>query len=357
MKHLFRNLFIATFALTAGMFASCSSDDNNKIIDDKKAVQINKKNDTALLLCSFGSSYEQPQQTYKEIIKDFQKKYPKTDIYMAFTSSTIVNKVYADIQKAYAKPTTWFDPLAEAGYKTIYTQSLHIIPGEEYQKLDGEINEKLAEKYPDIKVVKGSCLLETEEDINNVATILYNYYKPHLDKGEVVAFMGHGNDKGENYKEANEHYTKLEQKLQELSGKKNIFIGTVDWPKMMFGHVRDGIIAYAKEKGLEEKEYSKLIVNLAPLMSIAGDHAQNDMLGGLEEGQKASDVDPFEEDFDGEEPCAEFSWILKLEKLGFTINEEGSLTDDKNFNVIGLGDHSEIRAIWVDHLNNAIKAK
>lgn len=353
MKHLFKALFVGVFALTAGIFASCSSDDDNQ--DDRQAVYVEKKNDKALLLCSFGSTYEQPQKTYDAIIADFEKAFPGTDIYMSFTSRTIISRVYAQINKAYAQPDVWLKEIQKAGYKEVMVQSLHIIPGSEYVSLmDTEVYKNFMSKYPDIKVARGACLLKSEEDLDEVAKVLYNYYKKNLDNGEVVAFMGHGNPE-EEYSHANGRYKQLEARLQKLSGKKNIFIGTVDWKEMMFGHVRDGIIAYAKEKGLAETEYKKQVVTLAPLMSIAGDHAQNDMLGGLEQGQKESDVDPFEADFDEKkgEPCAEFTWILKLEKLGFTINPEGSTTDPEKFSVLGLGDHPALRQIWVNHLKDA----
>ena len=84
-------------------------------------------------------------------------------------------------------------------------------------------------------------------------------------------------------------------------------------------------------------------------MSIAGDHAQNDLLGDLEEGQTMADVDPEEDDWE-----AEFSWKLKLEKLGFTISDKGSLTGSSNFNVIGLADHDGIRKIWLNHMKEAV---
>lgn len=351
-----KSLLLLSVALL-GMFTSCSSDDDGPK-DDRQPVQINKKNDTALLLCSFGSTYEQPQETYDKIIADYEKAFPNTDIYMSFTSRTIISRVYAQIGKAYAQPDLWFDAIADAKYDKVMVQSLHIIPGSEYVSLmDSYAYKGFMSKHPDLKVARGACLLKTDEDVEVVAKVLYNYYKPNLDKGEVVAFMGHGNPEDE-YIHANGRYQQLQDALQKLSGKKNIFIGTVDWSELMFGNVRDGIIDYAKSKGLNESTYKDQVVNLAPLMSIAGDHAQNDMLGGLEDGQTADKVDPSEADFkvlpNGDiEFTSEYTWILKLEKLGFTINPIGSTIDPEKFSVIGLGDHPELRALWVKHLQEA----
>lgn len=346
MKRLLMNFLAVTLILSAGVFTACSSDDDNNT-DDRNPVKIDKKHDTALLLCSFGSTYPQPQDTYDKIIADYQVAYPNTDIYISFTSRQIVSVIYNKLGKAYGKPDQWLTAIGNAGYKTVYVQSLHIIPGEEYLSLmNTDVKKNFMVPNPNVKVAKSACLLETEEDVAEVAQILYSYYKAKLDKGEVVALMGHGNPDTE-YTHANERYNQLEVALQQLSGEKNIFVGTVDWGEKMFSHIREELKAFAVRKG---KEYKDVTVNLAPLMSIAGDHAQNDMLGGLEDGQTMDKVNPNENDWD-----AEYSWKLKIEKLGFTINKDGSVTDDSNFNVVGLGDHQSIRKIWLKHMVEAVE--
>lgn len=349
MKKFFKNLLTVSVILSAGFFSACSDDDNKEDTNTRSAVVIEKKNDTALLLCSFGSTYEQPQATYDKIIADYQAAYPNTDIYMSFTSRTIVSRVYAQIGIAYAQPDLWLTAIGNAGYKNVYVQSLHIIPGEEYLSLiNTDVKKNFMVPFPDIKVAKSACLLETEEDVQSIAEILYAYYKPRLDNGEVVALMGHGNPDTE-YTHANERYDQLESTLQELSGEKNIFVGTVDWGDKMFSHVRDEIKAFATRKGITKDNYKEITVSLAPLMSIAGDHAQNDLLGGLEDGQTTESINPDEDDWE-----AEYSWKLKLGKLGFTISNDGTNTDADSFNVIGLADHEAIRKIWINHMKEAV---
>lgn len=347
MKKLLTTLFSLTLLLTLTVFTSCSDDNNGDFQNEHEAVKINKKNKTALLLCSFGSTYMQPQATYDKIIADYKAAYPNTDIYMSFTSRTIVSRVFNRTGIAYAQPDLWLSAIAKAGYENVYVQSLHIIPGEEYLSLmNTDIKKNFMIPNPKIVVAKSSCLLDTEEDVTAVAEVLYGYYKARLDKGEVVALMGHGNPDTE-YTHANTRYDQLEAALQKLSGKKNIFIGTVDWGEKMFSHIREEIKAFAKREG---KEHKDVIVSLAPLMSIAGDHAQNDLLGGLENGQTMDKVDPYEKDLD-----AEYTWKLKLEKLGFTISTDGTVIDKKDFNVVGLADHKDIRKIWLNHMKTAVE--
>jgi len=346
MKKNLINFLALTLILSSGIFTACSDDDDEKQ-DDRTAVQIDKKNNIAILLCSFGSTYKQPQATYDKIIADYKAAYPNADIYMSFTSRQIVSRVYNQIGKAYAFPDQWLPAIANAGYKTVYVQSLHIIPGEEYLSLmNTDVKKNFMIPNPDIVVARSGCLLLEEEDVEEVAEILYSYYKARLDKGEVVALMGHGNPETE-YGYANERYNELEAALQELSGEKNIFVGTVDWGDKMFSHIREELNAFATRKG---KNPQDITVSLAPLMSIAGDHAQNDLLGDLEEGQKEADIDPKEPDHD-----AEFSWKLKIQKMGFKISADGTNTDENNFNVIGLADHKSIRNIWLNHMKKAVK--
>ena len=346
MKTILKTLFALTLLLSIGMFTSCSNDDDDKT-DTKNPVQLTKKHDTALLLCSFGSTYEQPQATYEKIIADYKAAYPNTDIYLSFTSRTIVSRVYAQLGKEFVQPDLWLSAIGAAGYKTVYVQSLHVIPGEEYLSLmNTDVKKNFMVPFPNIKVAKSSCLLETDEDVEAVSKVLYNYYKPRLDKGEIVALMGHGNPDKE-YTQANLMYDKLETALQTLSGEKNIFVGTVDWGDKMFSHIREEVTSFAQRKGKQPKD---ITINLSPLMSIAGDHAQNDLLGDLEKGQTMDKVDPTEKDHG-----AEYSWKLKLQKMGFIISTNGTLTGDKDFNVIGLADHKEIRTVWLNHMKEAIE--
>lgn len=349
MNKLFNFYLSVCMVLSVGCFSACSGDDDPKI-DLKNPVVIEKKNETALLLCSFGSTYEQPQATYEKIVADYKAAYPNTDIYVSFTSRTIVSRVYAQIGKAYAQPDLWLNAIGKAGYKKVYVQSLHIIPGEEYLSLmNTDVKKNFMIPYPEIVVAKSACLLETDEDVAAVAQILYNKYKERLDKGEVVVLMGHGNPDTE-YTHANEKYALLEAALQKLSGEKNIFIGTVDWGDQMFTHIRNEVKAFAARKGIPETNYKDVIVSLAPLMSIAGDHAQNDLLGELADGLTFESINPEENDHD-----AQYSWKLKLKKLGFTISGDGTNIDPDKFNVPGLGDYSEIRAIWLKHMKEAIE--
>ncbi|MDY3885467.1 sirohydrochlorin cobaltochelatase, partial [Porphyromonas somerae] len=69
-------------------------------------------------------------------------------------------------------------------------------------------------------------------------------------------------------------------------------------------------------------------VHLQPLMTIVGDHANNDMAGEYEKGEADEDQ----------------SWKWQLEKMGWKVKTH----------MKGLGDYPEINKIYLEHLKEAI---
>ena len=55
-------------------------------------VSQTKQHDRALLLVTFGSTYEGPHQTFARLKATFAESFPDRDIYMAFTSKFCIRK-------------------------------------------------------------------------------------------------------------------------------------------------------------------------------------------------------------------------------------------------------------------------
>lgn len=164
---------------------------------------------------------------------------------------------------------------------------------------------------------------ETEEDEDNKPVKPQRTHwdmlleRRSIEELEVV-LMGHGNHT-DKYPEANGRYDRLAEYLQTRSPR--FFVGTVDYGSLLFEHVAEQLAATC---------LPGCVINFLPLMSVAGDHAQNDMLG----------------DYDPEEPLEEQSWRVRFSQLGYTI-------EDSNCHLKGLGDFASIRQIWIDHLVEA----
>lgn len=97
-------------------------------------VKTTKSTDKALLLVSFGSTWDAPQQSFKELVKSFKAKFPDRDVYFSFTSEICMTRCAQKGWNYYA-PQFYMEALGNAGYKDIAVQSLHVIPGEEYLRV------------------------------------------------------------------------------------------------------------------------------------------------------------------------------------------------------------------------------
>lgn len=109
-------------ATTCTGFTSCSDDDDaeSTVNPATRVVAETKKYDTAILLCTFGSTYNESLDVYNEIIADFRKQFPQTDIYMSFTSRTCIGRAEASTGEARYK----LGPMAESHRRCrIYTRS------------------------------------------------------------------------------------------------------------------------------------------------------------------------------------------------------------------------------------------
>lgn len=316
----------ALLVVSAMSFTACKGD---KGPSQNPADAFPKKHDTALLLVTFGSTYDVPQQTFEKQKAFFQKQFPNTDLYLSYTSRTIINRMQAK-GKEFIPPTMWLQSFLGKNYKNVYVQSFHVIPGEEYTLLrDAYVNKDYNKWLVDKRngrndAVLGRPLLYTPEDIQKVAKILVDDNKEHIQKGEAVAFMGHGNPQ-ESYDLANKKYKMLEQEMQryakEIYGYDYVYVATVDYPAMLFNYL------VGELKMVEDKVANKTI-HLQPLMTIVGDHANNDMAGEYEKGEADEDQ----------------SWKWQLEKMGWKVETR----------MKGLGDYEEINKIYLEHLKEAI---
>lgn len=326
MKNTFKSLLLAVLA-AAGFcgFTACS--DNDDADKTPAALQYQKKHDTAILLVTFGSTYDEPHDTYSNQMAQFEEAFPDADIFFSFTSVTCINRWYAASGEQFITPDKYLGSFIEKGYEHVYVQSLHIIPGEEFQLLrDKYVKSDYNFLVQDMTPAReeaccGTALLTSDEDIETVAKILVDAFKTQLQAGEAVAFMGHGNPVSD-YDHANASYEKIEKAMQTYAasayGNGNVFVGTVDYPAMLI----DYVIGEMGAKGVAKSTP----VNLHPLMSIAGDHANNDMA-----------------DEDDEE-----SWISMIKTAGWSNVKP---------TVKGLGDYKEINALWIQHLRDAIAEK
>ncbi len=337
---------LAAISLSAG-FMACSNDDDvsnwQKYQDAvTQNVKSNKKQNKAILLVAFGSTWQQAYDAFDGTVSAYKQQFPAYDVFLSFSSAICINRAAAgenvDPRNFYA-PNFWLNAFAQEGvrYDEIVVQSLQVIPGEEYTRVINYIkdfannsNGDLDDEYLSKVVLKlGVPLLQdADKDVPEVAKQLNALYKTQAAEG-AVAFMGHGNpDSYDTYK-ANVRYTQLEEALQTYS--KNYFVGTVD----MMGNFKTNVLQRMQDAGVTSGK-----VYCHPLMSIDGDHGHNDMAG--DDDAWDNGYEPNEE---GE--VEETSWKKYFSRMGYVCNNETMIEK-------GLLELPTVRNVWMQHTKDAI---
>ncbi len=252
----------------------------------------------ALLAVSFGTSYADTlEKNIAAIEADLAAAFPRHTLRRAFTSGMILRRWKergVDMDNVPAA----LERLAAEGYTHVLVQPTHIMNGEEYHKLARQ-----AEEYRDrfAELMVGVPLLTAAEDYLELGRALLEVLPPRREDRAVV-YMGHGSEH-----QANSAYALMEYAFRDL-GRPDVLIGTVEgYPDFA-----------AVLRRLAERPQVKR-VELRPLMTVAGDHAKNDLAG--------------EED----------SWKRILEGQGYEV--ACVLT--------GLGEYPQVRALFVAHARQA----
>ena len=356
-----------TLALAAPVCTSCSSDDKDpengsgQIVENMiseysvndKMVAAQKKQsgkDVAVLLVAFGSTWNNAFLAFDATKAAYQQAFPEADIYVSFSSDICINRASEGeneddngniVKRDYYEPRYLLHAIGAAKYSKIYVQSLQVIPGEEFAAVvasvkkfmnNGYLKEAhlddtyLAKLAEDEAIFLGMPLLNNPEvDVPKVAEELDKLYRNEAAQG-VVAFMGHGNPDNYDTFKANVRYSQLEDALQAINP--NYFVGTVDMPD----NYKQDVLSRMNDKGITE---GKLFLHA--LMSIAGDHAHNDMAGAGDEYWDAAD-----------EESEDNSWFEYFGHKGFQpiVVKNGNHPQ-------GLLELSGVLNVWVKHTKEA----
>ncbi|MEC5317821.1 sirohydrochlorin cobaltochelatase [Brenneria populi subsp. brevivirga] len=256
----------------------------------------------ALLIISFGTSYPQTRERNIDACERFlAASYGDRRLFRAFTSEMIIRKLRERDGLQIDNPSQALRRLAEEGYQDVAIQSLHVINGDEYEKVAAEARAWLPHFQ---RLALGTPLLSSFDDYQQLMSALETQMPP-LAADERVVFMGHG---------ASHHAFSAYACLDHLMTARDFpaLVGAVEsYPEI--GH----IIRRLRQQGVRR-------VHLMPLMLVAGDHAINDM---------ASD----EAD----------SWKSQLEAAGIATRCW----------LQGLGENAHVRRMFARHLDAALNPK
>jgi len=225
-----------------------------------------KAKKVGILLVAFGSSQQSAQVSFENIDKKVKAVYPNTPVLWAYTSH-IIRKKLAKQGKLLNSPEVALAKLQDEGFTHVAVQSLHTIGGAEYHDLRRTVSAfKMMGGFE--KIILGYPLLATQKDMERAVDAILENVPKERKKDEAVVLMGHGT-----HHPSNAFYAALMFQVQLKDP--NIFIGTVEgYPEV------DLIKELMLKKGIK-KAY------LMPFMSVAGDHAKNDMAGDEDDSWKS----------------------------------------------------------------------
>jgi sirohydrochlorin cobaltochelatase len=290
MKKTRVSKLLAIFAVV-GIVAVCNAADRGNVRPIKKGI----------LLVAFGTSVAKAQFSYNNIERAVRTHFPDIPIRWAYTSAFIRQKLAGQGQVIDSVETALAKMMDEK-FTHVAVQSLHIIAGWEFHDLskNAALFGQMAGGFDSICV--GDPLLTTGDDFERVVDALLKNIPKSRKKPDAVIFMGHGTSHP-----GNAAYPALMYHFQRKDS--YVFVGTVEGSPQI-DEIKEMLLARTIKTAY-----------LIPLMSVAGDHAINDMAGKQDD-----------------------SWNSILTKAGISC----SLV------LRGMAEYDEIVEIWADHLKKAL---
>ena len=258
-----------------------------------------EKKPNAVVLATFGTTFPSALQGITHIRDRIQKRFPGTEVRIAFTSNMIRriwhkrqhDEAFKNENSSISKdiyfvkgPLATIADLQDDGFTTILVQPGQITLGEEYLDLVSYINglnaiSTIKEKdQPFVKLAVSRPALGTMghrhpyvDDINQVAQSLAGDIQRAKGAKSALLYMGHGNE----FFPSSAAYLQLVDVMNTMYPDTRTYIATVEgFPNI------DIIIKQMKKDKITR-------VMLKPFMDVAGDHAHNDMAGDGPDSMKS----------------------------------------------------------------------
>jgi sirohydrochlorin cobaltochelatase len=230
------------------------------LVPGAEAAEKAKEAKKALILFTFGTTYTQTTDPLTLIRAEIAARHPDLTTRLAYSSAHVVKTLKAKGQNAQTLPQVLAD-LSADGYTHVAVQSLHVIPGLEF-----DIAREIAERYDNLpkgitRISLGRPLIGSHEDAETVARILTDALPPERGAKDAVVLVGHGAASPS----GSLAYPALQCFLNRLDP--GIFVGTIEGPFTL-----DATLAALKASGAGKAW-------LIPLLTVVGDHATNDLFG------------------------------------------------------------------------------
>ncbi|KAB1441379.1 hypothetical protein F8A88_10555 [Pseudodesulfovibrio senegalensis] len=254
-----------------------------------------------ILLTAFGCAHEQAHEYYGLFEREVREKYPDMDVRWAFTANRIRGKIRSRGMDALSVGEA-LSRMVDDGVSHVAVQSLHTLPGVEYDWTVQQAEAMLHPRKGLADVTVGAPLLRSVDDMKRAAEVVAVELMPMENDNDGVILVGHGT-----YHEGHALYLALEGLL--LRSHSNVAMGT-----LMSSRAPAELGQRFWDKGVKR-------IFLVPFMCVPGHHVHVDLFGDNEH-----------------------SWLHGLSSMGLDVVpvHTGSLA------------HAGFRGIWHDHLAEAV---
>ncbi len=256
---------------------------------------------TGILLVAYGSSTPVGEQTLHMVTEKARAAFPGIPVRWALTSPHVRTR----LAHARKKTDSVLKALCRMGferYTRVAVQSLHLIPGREYETLLEEAESARSKGGPALITV-GAPLLRDTTAAEKAAKALLAHLPEGIGPSDAVVCMGHGT-----WHSGAAGYEALSRAVKERDPR--IVIGTLSGRKTI-EQILPGISADGPKT-----------VWLLPLLAVVGTHAERDMAGDQPD-----------------------SWKSRLEKAGLTCRPV----------LKGTAQYEGFVDIWLGHLAAAMR--
>jgi sirohydrochlorin cobaltochelatase len=255
-----------------------------------------------IVLAAFGATTDGARAGLETLVEAVRTVYPEATVALAYTSLTVRRHLKRK-RLAAPCPAQALSDLRDMGASLAVVQSLHTVPGMEYEFLRAQALSFIHSRKGFIDVQMGASLLNTAQDVEAACQALASYLPGDLVQDEAVLLVGHGT-----LHPAQARYLDLERLARRLR----------PWTTVSLLTGRPGL----EESIVSLREQGARRVRIVPFMSVAGHHVHKDLAGsGVE------------------------SWKSRLGQLGFEV----SVT------ISGTAAHAPFARIWLDHLADAMR--
>lgn len=246
----------------------------------------------ALAVISHGTVAE--AKGYTNARDTLVRAFPEYDLFEAYTSPRVIARLARERGINMPSCAQLLEQLCNLGYGEVACQSLHIIPGGEYEKI---LEQMKFHAYHFNRLTTGAPLLWDRRDLETCADALRRHAPP-CGKQEAVIWIGHGSQNA-----ADIRYEALGAMLNRG---KNQFVSTLErgWRS---------VLPLLQARNIQS-------VQLLPLMLTAARHVERDIAGKGD------------------------SWKTGLASEGYAVSVQRC----------GLGEYEEIAQIFCRHFSESL---